>query len=198
MVAVAFTHTRGWDAVLFPIGVRLSTWLALAAFAALALLRRERAALAAATAWFLGFEGAYQATALATGQGLPALGLAAPILVILGATVIVAASYFGILPAWKFMVAAGIVWIVWVAIGFPANAASLAGFNPAAEALNEAAKTLWACAYLWPLVATRRVGLRTSFGRGPGTVIRNSALDGSHRRAPALRSARDGAGEASA
>jgi hypothetical protein len=167
MLAVAFTHTRGWDAVLFPVGVRLSTWIALAAFLVFAGQRRDGRPLAAGVAWFFGFEGAYQATALATGNGLPALGSAAPILVVFGAIVVVIASRSGILPAWRVMALVAVVWIAWVAIGFPANAASLVGFNSVAEALNEAAKTLWAVAYLWPLVRGGAVRASASEAAGP-------------------------------
>jgi hypothetical protein len=152
MLAVAFMHTRGWDAVLFPVGVRLSTWLALAAFPLVAARRHDGRALGAAAAWFFGFEGAYQATALVTGNGLPALGSAAPILVVLGAVTVAIASRARILPSWRVMAVVAAVWIAWVAMGFPANAATLVRFNPLAEVLNEAAKTLWAIAYLWPLV----------------------------------------------
>jgi hypothetical protein len=173
MVAVAFTHTRGWDAVLFPVGVRLSTWLALAAFPLLALLRRDGRALGAAAAWFFGFEGAYQATALVTGNGLPALGVAAPILVVVGAVAVAIASRARILPAWRVMTVVAAVWIAWVAIGFPANAATLAGFNPMAEVLNEAAKTLWALAYLWPLV---RVGAARASAAGVARAAAQPSL----------------------
>lgn len=152
--------THGWTAFLFPAGVRLSTWVALASFAAVAVLRRDGRPLLAGITWFLGFEGTYQAFTLLTGHGLPALGLARPILVGLGAVVIMGASLHGVRPSRPLMLAVAVVWAVWVAIGFPANGPTLVGLDPLAEALNEAAKSLWALAYLAPLL----VGLRSPQG----------------------------------
>jgi hypothetical protein len=157
VIAAGFTHTRGMDAVLFPAGVRLSTWIALACFAALAVSRRDARSLAAGAAWFFGFEGAYQAFALATGHGLPASGLAAPALVGLGAVVVMVATLRGVRPSPRLMVAVALIWTVWVAVGFPANGPTLVALNPLAEALNEAAKSLWALAYLAPLLAGNRI-----------------------------------------
>jgi len=155
-LAAAFTRTHGMDALVFPVGVRLSTWLALAAFLALAAIRREGRPLAAGAAWFFGFEAAYQASALLTGNGLPASGLAAPIMIGLGAVVVVVATARGIRPDWRLMVGVAVIWTVWLAVGFPANEPTLVGFSPLAEALNEAAKTVWALAYLLPLFTARR------------------------------------------
>lgn len=101
-------------------------------------------------AWFLGFEGTYQASALLTGDGLPASGAAAPLLVGVGIVAVLVAARQGVLPSRRLMLAVAVVWIVWVGIWFPANAPTLVGFDPLSEALNETAKTLWALAYLVP------------------------------------------------
>jgi hypothetical protein len=151
-LAAAFTYTHGLAAVVFPFGVRLSTWIALAAFLALAVARRDGRPLAAGAAWFFGFEAAYQASALATGHGLPALGAVAPFMIGLGAVVVGFASARGVHPAWRLMLVVAAIWTIWLAIGFPANGPTLVGFDPLAEALNEAAKSVWALAYLLPLL----------------------------------------------
>lgn len=152
MVAVAFTRTSGWAAVLFPAGVRLSTWLPIIAFVGLAVIWREWRPAGAMFAWLAGFEAAYQASTLATGNGLPAAGWTAPALILFG--VIVAGETWrrGVRPSVTFMVATAAVWVAWLAIGYPANEPTLVGLNVPAEVLNEAAKTLWAVAYLVPLL----------------------------------------------
>lgn len=160
LVAAAFTYTRGWDALLFPVGVRLSTWVALACFVALAALRRDGRPLLAGVTWFCGFEGAYQLFALLTGEGLPAIGFAVPFSIGLGAVVVVVASLRRVRPSWRLMLAVAAVWAVWLAVGFPANGPTLVGLDPLAEALNEAAKSLWALAYLVPLLAGSRFRAR--------------------------------------
>jgi hypothetical protein len=58
---------------------------------------------------------------------------------------------FDVRPSPPLLLAAVAVFLVWCATGFHVNAHAKVGFDPSAEALNEAAKTLWALAYLLPL-----------------------------------------------
>ena len=180
MTAAAFSSTHGADALLFPVGVRLSTWVGLAAFLVVWLVRRDRLTLLAAAAWFVGFEAAYQAFALTTGEGLAAKGLAAPLMIVLGVIVVAVARRHDVHPSGLLMVVVAAVWTAWVAIGFPANGPSLVGLNRVAEALNEAAKTLWAAAYLLPFLR-RRATLRpgsssTAYPRGQTVISASAAM----------------------
>ena len=156
LVAAMFTRTHGATALLFPLGVRLSTWLCLAAFVVVAIRQRSARPLAAAVAWFFGFEATYQLCAYLTGEGLPATtGFAIAFTIIVGVIVVALAAWWRVLPYWPLMAAAALVWAVWIAIGFPANGPSLVGLNPWSEVLNEAAKVLWAAAYFVPLIQGR-------------------------------------------
>lgn len=153
MIAVAFTNTSGWAAVLFPFGVRLSTWLMVAAFVVLAVVRRNSRFLGAMVAWLGGFEVAYQATAAVVGNGSTGSGWPVVVLVVFGLVVTVVAWRRGVRPHRWLMLAVAVVWLVWVATGFSGNAATLTGLDVPGEVLNETAKTLWAFAYLVPLLA---------------------------------------------
>lgn len=140
---------------MFPLGVRLSTWLAATAFLALAGWRRDRAPLLAGWAWLTGFEAIFQATALTLGHPLP-VGRDGPIFyVTLGLITVPWLAWHGVLPSPRLMAAVAILWAVWVAAGFPVNPHQAAAVDPAAEILNEVTKTLWAAAYLWPLRSLR-------------------------------------------
>ena len=67
------------------------------------------------------------------------------------------------------MGAVAVVWIIWVAMGLPVSRAT--AFSPTAEALNELAKTLWAVAYLVPLLnPLERPRSRTDLAVGYTTV----------------------------
>lgn len=166
MVAIAFMKTWGWTAVLFPAGVRLSTWLPIAAFVAVAVIRRDGRAIGAAFAWLAGFEAAYQASTLATGSGLPAAGWTAPALIVFGVAVTWEAWRRGVRPDLRVMAMTAAVWAAWLATGFHANEPTFVDFNVTAEVLNEAAKTLWAVAYLIPLLGAIPVLRRRLPGKG--------------------------------
>lgn len=58
----------------------------------------------------------------------------------------------GLVPDDRWLLVTALLWAVWIAIGLPVNQHTMAGFNPAAEALNEGTKTAWGLAYLWPLL----------------------------------------------
>ena len=141
--------------VLFPFGVRLSTWLAILAFAGLAIARKDWRPLLAGWAWITGWEATFQVFSLAFGR-LP-VGPDGPIFyIILGCVTVPFAARHGARPSLPILACAVGLLVLWLATGFHVNGHTTIGFDPTAEALNEAAKTLWAVAYLWPLVKRER------------------------------------------
>ena len=166
--------------VLFPLGVRLSTWVALGIFLLFGL--RDRRFWLAAAVWLVGFETVFELTstiellvhspihpdawwALVVDFAAYALG---------GAFVYVAARR-GILPSPILMAAAAVIWAAWVATGFHRNLHTMTGFDPTAEALNEGVKTIWALAYFLPLwlVTRPRPSRETKIAEvGPGPAAR--------------------------
>jgi hypothetical protein len=149
--------------ILFPLGVRLSTWVVLGAFLVLGV--RDRRYWLAAAAWIGGFEVLYQATV--TGRDLVNSGFHptvwwAPVVVmgvfLLGIGFVVWAARHGARPSFPLLAAAFVVWAVWIATGFHVNDHTLTGLDPTGEALNEGSKTLWALAYLVPLWRLGRAG----------------------------------------
>lgn len=142
--------------LLFPLGVRLSTWLTGLAFVSFAAVYRDKRVVLAGWAWLTGFEAAFQTTALILGHPLPK-GIDGPIFyVVLGLITVPFSLRFWTRPSRRLMLGVAVIWVVWLATGFHVNEHSMAGFNPLAEALNEGAKTLWAAAYLWPLWQEKR------------------------------------------
>lgn len=145
--------------VLFPLGVRLSTWLTVGAFAVIAVRRRDREPLLAAAAWIMGFEAVFQIASIALDR-LP-LGLPGPLFfVAVGVVTVMLAQRAGVRPDRRLIAVALLLMLVWVATGFHLNGhqhgmfslhTRIADFDPLAELLNEASKTLWALAYLLPL-----------------------------------------------
>lgn len=75
---------------------------------------------------------------------------------------IVLAQVWGVLPDRRLLLATGLLTLAWIAAGFEANSASLAGpgyskaFSPLDEALNEGTKTLLGLAYLAGGLRARR------------------------------------------
>lgn len=137
--------------ILFPFGARLTTWLAAGFFLGLAVKQRRWAPILAGVAWMWSFEIVFQAVSLAEDK-LP-LGPDGPIFyIVVGIPLVAWITYQGIRPDPVAAVVALIVFVVWVALGFHVNRHTMTGFSPGAEALNEAAKTLWAVAYLVPLL----------------------------------------------
>ena len=145
--------------ILFPFGVRISTWLTIGAFLGLALWRRDWRPLVAGVAWIWGFEILFQVTAIVAGHDdtstAARLGW-----VLLGVPIVVCASNWVRPDPW-LLAAAICVFGAWVASGFHVNDHTMVGFDTGAEVLNEAAKILWAAAYLWPLWSRDRRQLRT-------------------------------------
>jgi hypothetical protein len=153
---------RRVSAILFPLGVRLSTWLAFSAFVVLAVYRRDRQPLLAAAAWLVSFEALFQIASICVGV-LP-LGLFPPVFFLtLAALTLPWLNLQGVRPDWRILCVAVVALVVWTAIGLPINGhrhglfsfheQSLAGFDPTAEVLNELAKTLWAVAFFVPLLS---------------------------------------------
>ena len=133
-------------------GIRVSTWLTALVFVAVYMARRDSRVLVAAFAWIAGFEFAYQVTTLATGHPLPAWHWGPFALMAVGVLALIAAGRAGIWPSPWLMGLVAVLWIAWLAIGFNSNSAT-GPLDPLNEALNEAAKTAWALAYLWPFLA---------------------------------------------
>jgi len=149
--------TGTWVSVLFPgPGVRLSTDVAACVFLYAALRERHWKPLLVCFVWLASWEVPYQLGAIESGHGsagsLPGARYA---ILALGLVVLAAARSRGIRPAPRLLLAALLIWLAWVAIGYPVNLhpvdGQLTAFDPLGEALNEGAKTLWALAFLWPL-----------------------------------------------
>jgi hypothetical protein len=148
------------NAILFPLGVRFSTWLTAVVFVFLAIANRDRRFLLAGIAWLTGFEAAFQVASLTLGR-LP-LGLPGPIFfIIFGLTVVAFVTRSGVRPDLSLLFLAFAFFAAWVATGFHLNGhqhgmfslhTRIAGFDPTAELLNDVSKTLWAAAYLVPLL----------------------------------------------
>jgi hypothetical protein len=163
--------------VLFPfLGVRLSTWLALAVFVMLAAWRSDRKPLIAGMAWLAGFEAVYQSSAMLihTPSPIPWVGSVSISLVVGMPLVAGVMTLLGARPQPVLTVAAAAVFLVWIATGFHVSGAG-SDWNVTGEILNELSKTLLAAAYLVPLLHGR--GLEELAG-SRGDVASAAALDG--------------------
>lgn len=140
--------------VLFPSGnARLSTIAAFAAFVALAIMVRSWRPVVACLAWLFGFEALFNLTGILLGR--PAvldpihfgiylfLGLCGPLWLVRG----------GWRPRYGLLMGAAACWMIWTVTGFHVNQHTMVDFSPVAEVLNEVSKTLWAAAYLLPLLS---------------------------------------------
>lgn len=145
--------------VLFPLNVRLSTWVAFCVFVLLARRRRDRTPLLAGAAWLAGFEATFQVASLTAQHPLPAWKWGPFFLIALGLVVVLLTARRGIRPNPALMILAAAFWLGWIATGFHVNVHSGVAFNSLSEALNEAAKTAWAAAYFWPLWRRRSAGV---------------------------------------
>jgi hypothetical protein len=145
--------------VLFPLGIRLSTILAASAFAGLAVARRDTLPLIAGWLWVTTFEAVFQIASLIMNR-LP-LGLFPAVFFLVVAAITLPLVGRKVTPDWRFIAAALLVLVVWMATGFHLNGHQHGLFSlhtrvphidPMAEFFNEAAKTLWALAYFLPLL----------------------------------------------
>jgi hypothetical protein len=139
--------------VLFPLGVRISTWLCLLAFAAIAIRRRDTRALFAGWVWLVTFEAAFDGSALAI-DGWEADRVLPLVLGVF--TVAWCAQTRPLDISFLWAAATVFAFVVWLAIGFPWNSHSGIGFRWDVEILNETVKTMWAFAFLIPLWAGTR------------------------------------------
>lgn len=163
--------------ILFPLyGPRLTTILAIALFFTLAITQHDRLPVYSCLAWLFGWEAVFEATTWALGR--PELGV--PHVALYLVVCVVALPWLtrkGARPDWRFLVPAVAFYIVWVATGFHINEHSGKSFDAAAEVWNEAAKILWAAAYLAPLLACSRSG----WGKGASRQTASSVLAGRDR-----------------
>jgi hypothetical protein len=141
------------NTILFPLGMRLTTWGCVAVFVAVAMKRRDSKVLVAGCVWLLGFEAAFDISRFAVGKAGPFATWALPLIV--GLFTLGWATWHRMLPSLPCALATAAVWLVWLAVGFPANQHTTVNFNWTAEVLNVSAKTLWALAYLLPLLRSR-------------------------------------------
>lgn len=155
--------------VLFPLGVRLSTILTALGFVGLAIARRDRLPLIAGWVWLVTFEAVFQIASLAMDR-LP-LGLFSPIFFLTLAVVTLVLTRGTVRPDWRYLAAALVVVVVWMATGFHLNGhqhgmfslhTRIPDFDAPAEALNEIAKVLWALGYFLPLVRRTSTDGRTA------------------------------------
>jgi len=138
--------------ILFPSGnTRLSTILLFAAFIALALTRRSWLPAIACAFWLCAFEVALDVTELALGRRATLDWIHLSFYSVVAIALPVWLARRGVKPSLTLGIAVLSAWGIWIGTGFHVNEHSMTGFDPAAEALNEAAKTAWAAAYLWPL-----------------------------------------------
>lgn len=136
---------------MFLMSVRLSTWVAILAFLLLYAWYRDRRFLLGALGWLGGFEVVFQLASLAARHPLPRYHWGPFLLIGVGAVFFGAAARRGVWPSGRLMILAAAAWVVWLATGFHVNSHHVMGLDPVSEVLNEAAKTLWALAYVLPL-----------------------------------------------
>ena len=175
--------------VLFPLGVRLSTLVTAAVFVGLAVARRDRLPLLAGFAWLTSFEALFQISSLVVDK-LPKGPVGAIVFLPLAAAV-AWRTRDRVHPDVRLLAVALVPMAVWLGTGFHLNGHTgygmfalhpqITGFDATAEALNELAKTLWALAYLAPLLAVRRRldgrGLEELAGEGRVDVAPRAAFD---------------------
>jgi hypothetical protein len=137
--------------------IRTSTLVTMAAFVLLGALRDRRFWLAAVI-WLGGFEAAFQFTVemrLLVHSGFHPEAWWAPVVMFatlcLGVICVFAATRIGVRPSLPLLGLTAVFWVIWLLTGFHVNEHTMVGFDPLAEVWNEAAKTLWAAAYLLPL-----------------------------------------------
>ena len=172
--------------ILFPVGggPRLSTIVAISLFLTLAIAWEEKRPVLACLAWLFSFEVAFQVTSLAFGHHVEFL--------LLGLGLVLVPPWLtrrGAKPSLSLLAVALVLFAAWIAAGFHVNvnAHGMMGFDPAAEALNEATKTLWAVAYLVPLL--RSPGWRGLSREPPPGVWMPRVSQGTQKRQILTRNA---------
>lgn len=153
-----------------PLGVR---WTSLATLAAIVLIviavrRRPFLALVAAMGWLVAFEIPYEATDMIVRHqpGAHLAGWASWLLTVAGWPL--AAYLAGVRPDWRWVMASGAIFIVWIATGFAHNDPGQTGpvqWGP--ELLNVGSKTALGMAYALGALRPEASGWRDLF------VLRN-------------------------
>jgi hypothetical protein len=141
--------------LLFPFGMRLTTWIVLIVFVALAVRRRDSRFLGAAAAWLLGFEAAFDLSRAATGYPLAWQSRSLPVVV--GVFTVAWFAFHELRPSGRWLAVTALIWSLWLADGFPVNYHTLDGFQLGPEIMNVSAKTALAVAYLVPLLGEHGV-----------------------------------------
>ncbi|MEO8745566.1 MAG: hypothetical protein ABI334_10270 [Candidatus Dormiibacterota bacterium] len=136
-----------------PVGIRTTTLLlAFILFAVGLLVRRSIVqAVLAPLAWLLGWETAWGLTTHLVVTGSAPLGLVWWI----GVPVAALAYAAGVNVEWRWLALTAGLWALWLATGWHYNVVTNPHVDWTAEALNEAAKTAWGLAYLWPMLQPR-------------------------------------------
>jgi hypothetical protein len=158
--------------LLFPLGgVRLTTNLIIAHFLTLAITWGNRRPALACLAWLFSFEAVFEVVSLVTGHGNTLGPIHASMYVVLAAVIVPWTYRRGVRPSWPLFAAALIFFAVWILTGFHVNQHTGHDFSASAEVWNELSKTLWATAYLVPLLGyapvhfvqsiTRKCGIRS-------------------------------------
>lgn len=150
--------------ILFPLGgPRLSTIAFIAVMITLAIGRGDKRPAVACAAWLFGWEALFQVVTLALGR-IGGLGPLHSIMYLVIAAFLLPWATFrvGVKPSLPLLGASLVVFAVWVAFGFHVNVnvnGTGSGFSVFAEVLNELAKSLWALAYLVPVLRPSRPSL---------------------------------------
>jgi hypothetical protein len=156
---------------LFPLGVRLSTWLCLAMFVALAIRRRSWVPLFAAWVWLVVFEMAFDLSALGM-DGYESDRVLPSVMGAFTLAWVIRTRAIRVEP--RLAAATVLLYVFWLAIGFPWNPHSGIGFSWKVEVLNETVKTLGALACLVPLTLLPRRSLNR---RGLDEAAARSRVD---------------------
>ena len=153
---------------LFFAGVRVSTWAGFCAFGLVAWLRLSSRPFLGLLAWMAGFEIAYQSAVVVTGHHAPDHHPGAWVslwIIAASGVILVWTRRLGVRADRTWLLVAAAFFLGWIVSGFHVNGHNAVGFQPFAEAMNEAAKTAWAVAYFVPLV---RGGLQVRLLRMTG------------------------------
>jgi hypothetical protein len=139
----------------FPdVGIRTSTVLMGVLIVVFGALRRQPLqGQLAALAWVFGFEIAFEITAYVTSGGhLPG----APGWLVFGAVANLMAWEAKVKVEWRWFVVTGVLWVIWLALGFHYNMNGAGTINWGNEIINELTKSAWGMAYLWPFLPLAR------------------------------------------
>ena len=136
------------------VGIRTSTVLMGVLLVVFGALRRQPLqGQLAALAWVFGFEIAFEVTAFVTSGGHEP---GAPGWLVIGAVANLMAWEAKVKVEWRWFALTGVLWVIWVAMGFHYNMRGVGTIDWGNEIINELAKTAWGMAYLWPFLRMTR------------------------------------------